>query len=132
MFCDFNKIRMKLSELASMQIHSLFKKSQALEHSVMKELTHPDFFNNNNNRPSLPLQQQQQQQLQQQQKHSALNRQHITSLPPRITPHQPPLPPTNLQQTVNGAHLFFQHQQQQVHSNRFFQSQCQSHHHHFR
>lgn len=37
LFSDFNKVRMKLSELASLQIHALFKKSQNLERRVMKD-----------------------------------------------------------------------------------------------
>ena len=116
---------MKISELASMQIHGLFKKSQALELSVMKEMNHPSdcFF------PENRIAQQKQQQHQQQQYPTVTaavafaaataaarqqqGGQHTTMLPP------PPAPP------MAGApsHMFYPHQ----HNSRFYQCQSNTH-----
>jgi len=116
LFSDFNKIRMKLSELASMQIHGLFKKSQALELSVMKEMSHPSDCFFPENRPAQQKQQHQQYPTiaaafvaaaRQQQ-----GGQHTTMLPPPPAPPMPSAP----------SHMFYPHQ----HNNRFYQ--CQSNH----
>lgn len=54
LFADFNKIRMKLSELSSIQIHSLYKKSQNLERSVRCDVTmRPAFFPPEPRRPQM-------------------------------------------------------------------------------
>lgn len=98
LFTDFNKIRMKLSELSSMQIHGLFKKSQALELSVMKDasIMRPDgFFSETRH-----SQQQQHVVPRQQVQHGGI--------------HHPPPPLQNA-----PSHMFFPH-------SRFYQ--CQSHH----
>ena len=50
LYIDFNKIRMKLSELASMQIHALYKKSQGLERNILND-SHRHFFMNKTRQP---------------------------------------------------------------------------------
>lgn len=44
LYTDFNKVRRELSELASLQLHSLFKKAQSLEHSVITESVRPELY----------------------------------------------------------------------------------------
>jgi len=84
LYHDFNKIRMKLSELASMQIHALFKKSQGLERILMNDSRH-HFF------PPKPR-------LQQQQRGSIM--------PPLHPPYQMFFPQTNFFHcTNNGQHF---------------------------
>lgn len=101
LYTDFNKIRMKLSELSSMQIHALLKKSQALERSVLNDAAlRPEGFFFPDSRHS---------QQSQQQSHIATARQ-VQVQHQNLHP-TPPGPPSRM--------FYPQH-------NRFFQ--CQSHH----
>ncbi|XP_066928351.1 uncharacterized protein [Clytia hemisphaerica] len=105
LFSDFNKIRMKLSELSSMQIHGLFKKSQALELSIMNEMNRPDSFTlNETNR------------IQQQKPFPPHGR------PQHMAPHTGLHPqPAPISTGGASSHMFYPPHQH----NRFFQ--CQSH-----
>ena len=41
---DFNKIRIKISEMANMHLHGFFKKARNLQHSIYADSLRPDGF----------------------------------------------------------------------------------------